>query len=375
MKKLIYLFIFIFTIKTLVAEEYISGKVISLISQTNINNTSNENNEGIEKISRFKIKLLDGENKGDEIEVDFPTYIGKQYNLSVKPGDKVVLYRSYDINVVNTENIENQEEKIESINIADIDKRNIFYFLSIIFFSLTIFIAKKNGLKSILALLLTLIFIVIIFIPLIAKGYSPIFWAVITCIFSTIITIGLIMSYSKKSCIAILGTISGVIVAGIISHIFSNIMRLTGYADADILSYATIVANINLKELISAGVIIGSLGAVMDVSVSIASSINEIYENNPEITEKNLFKSAMNIGNDIIGTMINTLVFAYVGSSLLTILLIYIQSSEYPLIRVLNYEDIAIEILRAICGSLGILIAVPFTSYIGVKFYKKINKE
>lgn len=367
MKKFLYLFFIIFSLsfstKIYSNEEYISGKVVSLVSET-----EGEESEGIDKILRFRVEILEGDEKGRIVELDFPVYIEKQYNFTTKVGDKVVLYKSFDL-----ENSEEEKEgtPIESIYISDIDKRGIFYTLFAIFIITTLFVAKKKGAQSLIALLFTLIFIIKVFIPAISKGYSPILFAVLTCIFSTIITTFFITGFSKKSFTAILGTTVGVAVAGFMSYGFANIMRLTGYADAEILSYANVISKINLKELISAGVIIGSLGAVMDVAVSISSSINELYEHNPNIKEKTLFKSAMNIGNDIIGTMVNTLILAYIGSSILTILLVYLQSSSYPIIRILNYEDIATEILRSVCGSIGILVSVPVTSYIGTKMYKR----
>ena len=148
-------------------------------------------------------------------------------------------------------------------------------------------------------------------------------------------------------------------------------MRLNGFLDSDLLASAYLLKNVKIKELIPAGVIIGSLGAVMDVAVSITSSINELHETDPNMSKKSMFKSAINIGNDIIGTMINTLILAYIASSIFTLLLIYIQANEYPLIRILNFQDIAVEIMRSICGSIGILIAVPLTAYIGTVIYKK----
>lgn len=371
MKKFLYLFFIIFTLsfstKIYSNEEYISGKVVSLVSET-----EGEESEGIDKILRFRVEILEGDEKGRIVELDFPVYIEKQYNFTTKVGDKVVLYKSFDL-----ENSEEEKEgtPIESIYISDIDKRGIFYTLFAIFIITTLFVAKKKGAQSLIALLFTLIFIIKVFIPAISKGYSPILFAVLTCIFSTIITTFFITGFSKKSFTAILGTTVGVAMAGFMSYGFANIMRLTGYADAEILSYANIISEINLKELISAGVIIGSLGAVMDVAVSISSSINELYEHNPNIKEKTLFKSAMNIGNDIIGTMVNTLILAYIGSSILTLLLVYLQSSSYPIIRVLNYEDIATEILRSVCGSIGILVSVPVTSFIGTKLYRKRKRS
>lgn len=376
MKKILYLFIFFnfLCFSNLFAEEeYFSAKIISLISENEITTE-----ESIEKILKFQVEILEGEKRGENIEIELPVYKEKQYNILAKVGDKVVLYRSYDENYDMDETLEEMKEnyqkekyRIERIDISDVDKRKSYYTLIGIFCILTFIIARKNGLKALISLLMTLTFIVKIFIPMISKGNSPIFWAVITCIFSTFITTLFITGFSKKTFIVILGTTSGVLISGFLSYYFTDVMRLTGYSDAETLSYAHIIMNINLKELISAGVIIGSLGAVMDVAVSIASSINEIYENNSKIEFRNLFIAAMNIGNDIIGTMINTLVLAYIGSSILTLLLVYLQSSDYPLIRILNYENIVIEILRAICGSIGILIVIPFTAYIGARIYKR----
>lgn len=109
----------------------------------------------------------------------------------------------------------------------------------------------------------------------------------------------------------------------------------------------------------------------MDVAMSISSALNEIKEKNQTIHGKELFLSGMRIGSDIIGTMINTLILAYIGSSLMTTIFIYLQKSQYPLIRILNFESIVVEILRAFCGSIGILVAVPITAYVASKIYSK----
>jgi uncharacterized membrane protein len=132
-----------------------------------------------------------------------------------------------------------------------------------------------------------------------------------------------------------------------------------------------ILGNINLKEIVSAGIIIGALGAVMDIGVSISSALWELKEQNPKITEKELIKSGMNIGKDVIGTMVNTLILAYVGSSIFTILLIVAQNTEFPLIRVLNTEFILIELLRGLAGSIGIVVVVPIATFLSSKIYTR----
>ena len=338
-------------------EEYLSGKIIALVSE------ENSDEEGVAKLQKFNVKLLEGADKGEIVEIDLPIYKDDEYNINAKVGDRVVVYKTFD-------NYGSDEMQLQYY-ISDVDKRIELYIMGIGFIVLVLLIARKNGLKALFALIVTIAFIIKIFIPAIYNGYSPIFFAIITTIFSSLVTIYFTVGMNKKFVVALLGVTSGVLIAGILSYIFTYRMRLNGFLDSDLLASAYLLKNIKIKELIPAGVIIGSLGAVMDVAVSITSSINELHETDPNMSKKSMFKSAINIGNDIIGTMINTLILAYIASSIFTLLLIYIQANEYPLIRILNFQDIAVEIMRSICGSIGILIAVPLTAYIGTVIYKK----
>ena len=338
-------------------EEYLSGKIISLISE------EKSDQDGIAKLQKFNVTLLEGVDKGEIVEVSLPVYMDEEYNVNAKVGDRVVVYKTFD-------NYGNDEMQLQYY-ISDVDKRIELYIMGISFVVLVLLIARKNGLKALFALIVTVAFIIQVFIPAIFKGYSPILFAVLTVVFSSLVTIYFTVGTSKKFFVALLGVIGGVLIAGVLSYIFTYRMRLNGFLDSDLLASAYLLKNIKMRELIPAGVIIGSLGAVMDVAVSIASSINELHETDPNMSKKSMFTSALNIGNDIIGTMINTLILAYIASSIFTLLLIYIQANEYPLIRILNFQDIAVEIMRSICGSIGILIAVPLTAYIGTMIYKK----
>ena len=361
MKKFFVLIIFLLSSVLIFAEgtkeEYLSGKIIELVSE------EKSDEEGIAKLQKFNVKLLEGVDKGEIVEIDFPIYIAKEYNIDVKVGDRVVVYKTFD-------NYGNDEMQLQYY-ISDVDKRIELYIMGIGFIVLVLLIARKNGLKALFALIVTIAFIIKIFIPAIYSGYSPILFAIITAVFSSLVTIYFTVGMNKKFVVALLGVTSGLLIAGILSYIFTYRMRLNGYLDPELLSSASILKNINLKEVIPAGVIIGSLGAVMDVAVSIASSINELHETDPNMSKKSMFKSAINIGHDIIGTMINTLILAYIASSIFTLLLIYIQANEYPLIRILNFQDIAVEIMRSVCGSIGILVCVPLTAYIGTLIYKQ----
>ena len=151
------------------------------------------------------------------------------------------------------------------------------------------------------------------------------------------------------------------------------VMHLSGVITNDMLTifYASDV-NIDLRGLVLSGMIIAALGAIMDICISISSSTNEIYNANPEISSGEAFKSVMNIGTDILGSMVNTLVLAYVGSSLSLVLWITMRLEPgMPFWMVLNYNPVLSEIVKSIIGSIGMFISIPVTALISVKFFKK----
>ena len=175
---------------------------------------------------------------------------------------------------------------------------------------------------------------------------------------------------NKKILTAALGTLGGVLTAGIIALIFNHIAKMTGACeDAIQLSINASTINFNFRDLLFVGIIVSALGACMDVGMSIASSLDEIKIKNPDITWKELLKSGMNIGRDVIGTMTNTLILAYVGGSLTLILLF--MACNMSLTEILNKETIAEEIISAVAGSMGVVFTVPITSFI----YSLLNKD
>ncbi len=252
---------------------------------------------------------------------------------------------------------------------VDIDKRSEVLVLSFIFVALTFLLARFKDIKALLSLGVTVATIFLFFIPGLIRKYSP----VVMVLFASVITSYYMAGFSRKGVVAILGSIGGVAFAGILSILFSNRMGLIGFADMDSLNFIPLLKGIKIKELISAGVILGSMGAVMDVAMSIASALHELKEAKPNISPREVFLSGMRIGSDVIETMVNTLILAYAGSSLFTVMILVIQRSEYPMIRILNFEFMAVEVLRSLCGSLGILLAVPITSYLSA--YTHIDKE
>ncbi len=298
----------------------------------------------------YKVKVLSGKDKGKEMDLLMPFYKETSYNLILGEKKEVLLY--YDI-------------EMDEYYIIDRVRSKPLFALVLIFISFVIILAKFNGLKALISLGSTILFLFLIFIPLIINGVPPVLASLLLCLFSSLVTIFAISGLSEKSVTSFIGTLGGVALAALISQIFIYLTGLTGYIDVETQNYAFLFKGIDLKELISAGIIIGSLGATMDIAVSISAALFEIDNHVDKLTRKKIFVSGINIGKDIIGTMVNTLILAYLGSSIFTIILFLKQRNEFPLIRILNSEFIVVEILRAFTGSLGILLAVPVTAYVG----------
>ena len=168
-------------------------------------------------------------------------------------------------------------------------------------------------------------------------------------------------AFNRKTLAASLGCIGGLTVSGVLTIIMDKVLTLTGYVDEDsiYLSLLSTENPINLNAIIFAGILIGALGAVMDVAMSISSSLWEVRDKSKSLSFGSLFKSGMNIGRDIMGTMANTLILAYIGSSLSIVLLLSAYATS--LMYLLNMEMITVEILQALVGSFGILLTLPLT--------------
>ena len=211
-----------------------------------------------------------------------------------------------------------------------------------------------------------------IFLPMIYKGISPILAAVLVVAFTTVVTMCMVDGITKKSVAAMLGTIIGVVFSGAFALIFGQVTSITGYNVSDIenLVYVGEMTDIKIGELLFAGILIASLGAVMDVGMSIASTLNELKEQNPQMMLKELFQSGMNVGRDMMGTDSNTLILAFAGSSISTLLLDY--SYNLPYQQIINSNNIGIAIMQGLAGSFGIVLSVPFTVLIcTILFHKK----
>lgn len=306
---------------------------------------------------QVKIKIITGKYEGETFNLRNP--MSRLYNVHTKIGDKIIV------------SIHEDDNNIQSISIFNYQKENVVYVLVILFFVLLILLSGLKGLYAVISLIFTGIMIVFFMIPMLFKGYEPIPITIITVAITTIVTLLLIDGLNTKTLSAILGTIAGVVLAGIISYIASNIAHISGLTsnEAEGLIYIAEHQNVKIKGLTFSAILIASLGAIMDVAMSIASSIFELKKANPKIRINDLFKSGINIGKDIMGTMSNTLILAFAGSSLNMILFIIAYGMPYR--QIINLDFIVAEIIQGISGSIGIILTVPITALISSNFTKK----
>ncbi|GAA0085797.1 YibE/F family protein [Clostridium sp. CTA-7] len=283
-------------------------------------------------------------------EIENP--ISRLYNLKVKEGTKVIIGVS-------------EKNGTTQFNLYSYDRSNMIYLLVAIFILSVVAIGGVKGVKSLIALIFTLICCVYLMVPLMLRGVNPIMAGIIMSTLSIVITLILVSGFNKKTLTAILGTISGVVISGIIAYIFGALTNLSGLnmSEAESLMYIAEDTGLKIRGIMFTGILVATLGAVMDIAMSIASSIFEIHKVNSKISFNDLFKSAMNIGKDTIGTMTNTLILAFAGGSLSILILVF--SANMPFNKMINLDLLGIEIIQGLSGSIGIVLAVPITALIG----------
>ena len=311
----------------------------------------------IEKVQILSIKILSGEHKGELVEIENPISSNYAYNIEVEKGDKVLV------------GIEVLEDDMADIYITSFLRQNEIFIILVIFMLLIALIGGKKGIKSIFTLIMTLFLVVKVFLPLILKGVNPIPVSIGISILMTVITLFVISGVNAKSISAIIGTCSGVLIAGLISYIVGTRTHITGLSAEEATALMNFHENIDFTNLLFSGIIIGALGAIMDVGMSIASSIEEVYKANNKLSRKDLFRSGMNVGRDIMGTMTNTLILAYTGSSIPLLLLF--MSYDSSMIKLLNLDIIATEIIRSISGSIGLVLTIPLTALVATILINK----
>ena len=314
-----------------------------------------------ERTQEVRIEIIEGDYIGEEFTT---TYVlsydleGQVLSPELKEGDKVV------VQIVESGN------GMTTATVQDVARSNYIIVFFFIFLLSILIIGGKQGLKTIISLVLTLCIIYFILIKGTYSGRNAIIQVFMASALSIIVTFLIIGGINKKVLTAGLGTLGGIVCAGIVALIFINTSKMTGSCENAIqLSVNFAQINFNFKDILFAGVVISSLGACMDVGMTIVTVLDEIRKDNIDITWQELFKNGMHAGKEAIGTMTNTLILAYFGSTLTLILLF--MTSNMGIIQILNVETIAEHFIAAVAGSMGVVYTVPITSIV----YALLNKD
>ena len=358
MKKIILIFMSLFFMISVSAEEsVILPSEIGRVSSVKYIDTA----EGLTKTKQLvDVKILSGKFRGENVQLENMISGNPYYDIPLKKNSKVVLH------------VEDNGNGVE-YSIEDIKRSGTLLWLSLLFCGLLIYVGKKKGLYSLFAIGLTVLLICYMLSPMIIWGINPVLGTVLTCILSTTATMYLVGGINAKSSSAIAGTMLSLFAAGILSYISILTAQLTGFAGENYVFLFTAHPELNFISLTIATTMLATLGAVMDVAMSISSTINEIYETDNSKSIKELFVSGMNVGRDIIGTMANTLILVYLGGSLPLLLL----AENIDIQKFANLNQVVTEVASALIGSIAIVICVPFTALVAsclIHKYAKLSK-
>ena len=324
---------------------------VTEILQDNLD--SNGTRVGEQKV---RVKMLTGARKGEELDITSSS--GYLFGAACKVGMKVIVMQSVA-----------GETTIASVYSQD--REWVIYIFALLYLLALCVIGGKQGIKGCLGLIFTFFCVIFVYLPLVYLRFSPFWSAVFICFLTTLVTMYLIGGPTKKTCAATLGTLAGVVLAGLSAWCFSKASGISGYNVSDIETLMTLwnTNRIQVGGLLFSGLLISCLGAVMDVAMSISSAIDEIYKQNNSLTRKELFKAGMRVGRDMMGTDSNTLILAFAGSSVSTLLLDYAYDLPYQ--QIINSNNIGIAIMQGLAGSFGIVLSVPLTVLICTVLFHK----
>lgn len=291
-------------------------------------------------------ELLDGPAEGETFSID----TGQEDYPEFSPRDRVLVGIG-----------EGAEDVEETFYVADFERTGSLALLFGLFVAFVVAIGRWHGLRSLIGLGISLVLIVVFVVPAILAGESPFLVAIVGAFAIMVVTLYLAHGFSVKTTSALVGTAAALGFTALLAAVFVAVTNLTGYAseEATFVRFA-VEGGLDLRGLMLAGIVIGALGVLDDVTMSQASTVFAVHSANPEQNWSDVFTRAMSVGRDHIASVVNTLVLAYVGVSLP--LLVLFTIGGLPFDEIVNAEVLAEEIVRTLVGSIGLVSAVPFTT-------------
>lgn len=336
--------------------DYIQGKIIEILEEKDIDFEGQEHSQ---KYQKLKIHITKGSLAGKDIIVENGASPLAQV-IPYHKGDTVIISYSHGL------------EGNDVFYITGFVRTNGILVLFIVFIVLSLVVGTKKGLYSLLSMVISFLILFLFVLPQIQSGKDPVFIAILASIVIIPITFYMSHGFEKKTTVAMIGTFIALIITGLLSNYFVNLTHLSGTASEESMFLQTLGGiQYNLKGLLLAGIIIGTLGVMDDMTVSQTAIVYQLHDLKNDLSFSELFKRSIQIGKDHIASMINTLILVYTGASMPLLLLF--MNNPRPFDEILNFELITTEIVRTLVGSIGLILAVPITTYLACYFEKRKN--
>jgi len=337
-------------------QETLEGKVIEVIRE-DIKLVGEQQN----LIQDLEILITKGSLKDQKIVIQAGS-MPLAGQAKYKVGNRLLITKSFDF------------EGNDVFYISDFIRRRALLLVFIIFFILATVIGKWRGITSLIGLLISFIVIFKFILPQIYNGQDPVLIAIAASFIILPVNFFLSHGFNRKTTIALISTFIALIITGILAKFFVDFAHLTGFTSEEAgFLQITKKGFFNIKGILLAGIIIGTLGVLDDVTVSQSAIVQQLKESRPKIGKKELFTRSMNVGKDHIASMINTLILVYTGAAL-PLLLLFIDNPQ-PFQEVINYELISEEIVRALVGSSGLILAVPITTFLATLIFVNYKRS
>jgi uncharacterized membrane protein len=307
-----------------------------------------------------RVKILEGEFAGVPMQIDYGKRQVRTNDYLLSPGDRIMVSISITV------------DNVITAYFVDFIRTPSLLWLVAIFSVSIMLISRWKGLRSLLSMIFSLMMIIGYIIPHILAGEDPLVVSIIGSVILLGVTLYLTYGWNLKTHSAVIGMIFVLLITGALSWVFVLFAKLDGSGDENsMFLMQTLQTTINMRGLLLGGYIIGALGVLDDLVTTQASAVFELHHANPTFGFREIYNSAMRIGQDHVAATVNTLVLAYAGASLPMLLMFSLARGDYGYL--VNFSFIAEEIVRTLVGSLGLIAAVPLTTAIAIGFALRVE--
>ncbi len=334
--------------------EYENAVVLQILADSTEPDETAEGAMRGEQLLLTEVKT--GQYAGETMQVY--NYVSPLYGVPLRTGDGCTLvistYANGDV----------------SATVYEFNRTTAVWIVLGLFLLITVLVGGRTGAKSLIGLLFTVAGVFWLLFPALMKGAPTLPTTFLLCVYVAAVSFTVLGGVEKKTVCAWLGTVAGMALALVFALLAQKLLRIDGLRSADVeplLQLRQTGTPIGLRHLLVGGLPISALGAVMDVAMSLSSAIAELKRVNPNLGRKALWRSGMNVGRDMVGTMTNTLVLAFVGTSLVTVIRIWAQGPTWRML--LSSEFFSVELISALSSSVGVVLTVPLAAAVCAAFF------